>query len=161
VVAWLLLQIADLVLDNITAPTWVMQALLLVVAANPVTDKSIAVLPFVDLSEAQDQGWFAKGLADEILNALMRTPDLLPVLANDVKESRVIAQVRQACAEGRRVDDANEVIRKATTTEVQFSRAAWLFYRQFDLTPFPELMAVLARENVDRGPAFEIPFACK
>ena len=151
VVAWLLLQIADLVLDNISAPTWVMQALLLViavgfplalllawafeltpgglkldaevdrsqsiatttgkrldrviigvllvivavmaverlwfanddpvaeavVAAARVTDKSIAVLPFVDLSEAQDQGWFAKGLADEILNALMRTPDLL------------------------------------------------------------------------------------
>ena len=151
VVAWIVLQIADLVLDNIASPEWVMQVLLLVVgvgfplalllawafeltpgglkleaqvdrsqsttnqtgkkldrmiigallvvvsvmaveriwfanddaaeatvvAAEPVTDKSIAVLPFVDLSEAQDQGWFAKGLADEILNALMRTPDLL------------------------------------------------------------------------------------
>ena len=39
--------------------------------------KTIAVLPFNDLSQAQDQGWFAEGLADEILNALTRTPDLL------------------------------------------------------------------------------------
>jgi len=38
--------------------------------------KSIAVLPFADLSQAQDQGWFADGLAEEILNALVRVPDL-------------------------------------------------------------------------------------
>jgi TolB-like protein len=40
-------------------------------------DKSIAVLPFADLSQAQDQEWFADGLAEEILNALARTPDLM------------------------------------------------------------------------------------
>ncbi len=40
-------------------------------------DKSIAVLPFADLSQAQDQEWFADGLAEEILNALARIPDLL------------------------------------------------------------------------------------
>jgi TolB-like protein len=39
--------------------------------------KSIAVLPFSDLSESQDQAWFGDGLSEEILNALMRTPDLL------------------------------------------------------------------------------------
>ena len=39
-------------------------------------DKSIAVLPFADLSQDQDQGWFADGLAEEILNALVRVPDL-------------------------------------------------------------------------------------
>jgi TolB-like protein/DNA-binding winged helix-turn-helix (wHTH) protein len=38
--------------------------------------KSIAVLPFDDLSESQDQQWFADGLAEEILNSLARTPDL-------------------------------------------------------------------------------------
>ena len=38
--------------------------------------KSIAVLPFADLSQAQDQAWFADGLAEEILNALVRVPDL-------------------------------------------------------------------------------------
>jgi TolB-like protein len=39
--------------------------------------KSIAVLPFTDMSESQDQGWFADGLTEEILNALVRTPDLM------------------------------------------------------------------------------------
>ena len=38
--------------------------------------RSIAVLPFDDLSESQDQRWFADGLAEEILNSLARTPDL-------------------------------------------------------------------------------------
>ena len=40
-------------------------------------EKSVAVLPFADLSQNQDQEWFADGLAEEILNALARTPDLL------------------------------------------------------------------------------------
>jgi TolB-like protein len=40
-------------------------------------EKSVAVLPFADLSQNQDQEWFADGLAEEILNALSRTPDLL------------------------------------------------------------------------------------
>jgi len=39
--------------------------------------KSIAVLPFADLSQAHDQEWFADGLAEEILNSLAKTPDLL------------------------------------------------------------------------------------
>jgi len=42
-----------------------------------VQPKSIAVLPFVDMSENQNQGWFADGLAEEILNTLVRTPDLM------------------------------------------------------------------------------------
>ncbi len=40
-------------------------------------DKSIAVLAFTDMSESQDQGWFADGLTEEIINTLVRTPDLL------------------------------------------------------------------------------------
>ena len=44
-------------------------------AGAPV-EKSIAVLPFADFSPGADQGWFADGLAEEILNALARTPDL-------------------------------------------------------------------------------------
>ncbi len=38
--------------------------------------KSIAVLPFADLSQSGDQEWFADGLAEEILNALAQVPDL-------------------------------------------------------------------------------------
>jgi TolB-like protein len=45
-------------------------------ATAAITDKSIAVLPFADFSRGGDQAWFADGLAEEILNALARTPDL-------------------------------------------------------------------------------------
>jgi TolB-like protein/Tfp pilus assembly protein PilF len=45
-----------------------------VVAA--ITDKSIAVLPFVDMSEKKDQEYFGDGMAEEILNLLVRIPGL-------------------------------------------------------------------------------------
>lgn len=37
---------------------------------------SIAVLPFVDMSEGQDQGYFCEGVAEEILNALCKIENL-------------------------------------------------------------------------------------
>jgi TolB-like protein len=43
---------------------------------NGAPDKSIAVLPFADFSPGGDHDWFADGLAEEILNALARLPDL-------------------------------------------------------------------------------------
>ncbi len=43
--------------------------------AGPVT-KSIAVLPFDDLTASQDQAYFADGLAEELLNLLARNPAL-------------------------------------------------------------------------------------
>ncbi len=41
-----------------------------------ITDKSIAVLPFVDMSEKKDQEYFADGLAEELLDLLAQVPDL-------------------------------------------------------------------------------------
>lgn len=38
---------------------------------------SVAVLPFVALSSGEDDGYFADGLTDEIINALSALPDLL------------------------------------------------------------------------------------
>ncbi len=46
-----------------------------VAAAKP-GDKSIAVLPFLDLSAKADQSWFAEGLSEEILNSLSQYPDM-------------------------------------------------------------------------------------
>jgi TolB-like protein/Flp pilus assembly protein TadD len=43
-------------------------------AAN--ADKSIAVLPFADLSEKHDQEYFADGMAEEIIDLLVRIPNL-------------------------------------------------------------------------------------
>ncbi len=37
---------------------------------------SIAVLPFTDMSPARDHEWFCEGIAEEILNALARLPEL-------------------------------------------------------------------------------------
>lgn len=45
-------------------------------ADAPIPAKSVAVLPFVDMSEARDQEWFADGLTEEILNSLAALPEL-------------------------------------------------------------------------------------
>lgn len=42
-------------------------------------EKSIVVLPFVDLSADQDQEYFSDGLAEEMLNLLANLPDLLVI----------------------------------------------------------------------------------
>lgn len=45
-------------------------------AVTSTPGKSIAVLPFLDLSQAQDQGYFSDGMSEEILNALAQVKDL-------------------------------------------------------------------------------------
>jgi len=149
VASWLVLQVADLVLENIEAPAWVMKVFMLVIAlgfplalvfswayeltpeglkrekdvdrsqsitpetgrkltlvtigllvavlivgglerfipaggsggdapasAADVSDNSIAVLAFEDLSPEGDQGYFADGLSEELLNVLAKVPEL-------------------------------------------------------------------------------------
>jgi TolB-like protein len=44
------------------------------VSAPP--EKSIAVLPFVDMSEKRDQEYFSDGLSEELINLLAKVPDL-------------------------------------------------------------------------------------
>jgi hypothetical protein len=45
-------------------------------ASGEVSAKSIAVLPFTDLSAAHDQEYFSDGMAEELLNALAKLKDL-------------------------------------------------------------------------------------
>jgi TolB-like protein/Tfp pilus assembly protein PilF len=45
-------------------------------ATPPVPDKSIAVLPFVDMSAEKDQEYMSDGLAEELLNLLAQVPAL-------------------------------------------------------------------------------------
>jgi TolB-like protein len=45
-------------------------------SVDAMVEKSVAVLPFVDLSQAGDQEWFADGLTEEILNSLAALPEL-------------------------------------------------------------------------------------
>jgi len=106
VAAFVLLQIGEITFQPLGFPNWVMITLIvLVIIGFPVTviltwifditphgirrtlrysdeaaeagDKpSIAVLPFVDMSPEQDQGFFCEGIAEEILNALSKVQQL-------------------------------------------------------------------------------------
>ena len=64
-------------------------------AAAPVDAASIAVLPFVDMSQAGDQEYFSDGLSEELLNQLAQLPQL-----------RVIARTSSFSFKGRQVDVA-------------------------------------------------------
>jgi TolB-like protein/Tfp pilus assembly protein PilF/class 3 adenylate cyclase len=44
--------------------------------ASAVADNSIAVLPFVDMSQAKDQGYFSDGMSEDLLNLLAKIPQL-------------------------------------------------------------------------------------
>ena len=44
--------------------------------ASPVTEKSIAVLPFVNMSSDEEQEYFSDGLSEELLNLLAKIPEL-------------------------------------------------------------------------------------
>jgi len=43
---------------------------------NPLGEKSVAVLPFIDMSEKKDQEYFADGLSEELINLLAQVQDL-------------------------------------------------------------------------------------
>jgi TolB-like protein/Flp pilus assembly protein TadD len=45
-------------------------------AVAAISDKSIAVLPFADMSEKKDQEYFADGMAEEIIDLLVKIPEL-------------------------------------------------------------------------------------
>jgi serine/threonine protein kinase/TolB-like protein/tetratricopeptide (TPR) repeat protein len=43
---------------------------------RPINEKSIAVLPFLDMSEKKDQGYFSDGLSEELITLLAQIQDL-------------------------------------------------------------------------------------
>ena len=43
---------------------------------RPISEKSIAVLPFLDMSEKKDQGYFSDGLSEELITLLAQIRDL-------------------------------------------------------------------------------------
>lgn len=59
---------------------WLSQRIDRTPAANPATPRvlrnSIAVLPFVDMSEKKDQEYFADGMAEELIDLLAKAPGL-------------------------------------------------------------------------------------
>ena len=59
---------------SVVAPSIPIVATSVTVTRAP--DKSIAVLPFIDLSEKKDQEYFSDGLSEELIDLLTKIPDL-------------------------------------------------------------------------------------
>jgi len=58
------------------ASTAASNALNATVAPAAISDKSVAVLPFLDMSEKRDQEYFSDGLSEELIDMLTKIPDL-------------------------------------------------------------------------------------
>ena len=76
------------------------------ISKNPPTDKSIAVLPFVDLSQARDQEYFCDGISEEILDALAKIEGL-----------RVVARTSSFSFKGKNAD-VSEIAQKLNVENV-------------------------------------------
>src|SRR6184192_2308530 len=80
------------------------------VASNPhgvsTDDKSIAVLPFIDLSQARDQEYFCDGISEEILDALAKVEGL-----------RVVARTSSFSFKGKNAD-VGEIAQKLNVQNV-------------------------------------------
>jgi adenylate cyclase len=75
-------------------------------AATAISDKSVAVLPFLDMSEKKDQEYFSDGLSEEVLDLLARIPEL-----------HVVARTSAFSFKGKS-DDIPTIARKLLVTNV-------------------------------------------
>jgi len=75
-------------------------------ATNSASQKSIAVLPFVDLSQAKDQEYFCDGISEEILDSLAKVEGL-----------RVVARTSSFSFKGKNAD-VNEIAQKLNVQNV-------------------------------------------
>ena len=78
----------------------------LVLPPPPPPEKSIAVLPFVDLSQARDQEYFCDGISEEILDALAKVESL-----------RVVARTSSFSFKGKNAE-VSEIARKLNVVTV-------------------------------------------
>jgi len=77
IIGLLVVTVALLVFDNFYLNQRAVETKLIPITAGVEKDKkTIAVLPFVDLSPNSDQGYFVDGLSEELLNALTKISDL-------------------------------------------------------------------------------------
>jgi TolB-like protein len=77
IIVLLVIAISGLIADRLIPETGVAEDPVLAESSEaPIDDLSIAVLPFADLSPTGDQEYFSDGIAEEILNVLVRIEDL-------------------------------------------------------------------------------------
>jgi TolB-like protein/Flp pilus assembly protein TadD len=117
VVAWVLVQVATQVFPFFEVPNWTVRAVILALclgfpiavvlawayditpsgikrteeappAAPSVPEKSVAVLPFENLSDDRENTFFADGVHDDILSSLARIADLKVISRTSVQQYR-------------------------------------------------------------------------
>ena len=102
-------------------------------AASAISEKSVAVLPLADMSEKHDQGYFADGMAEELIDLLAKTQGLhviartssfslkgksddIPTIASKLKVSHLLeGSVRKA---GGRLRVTTQLVRADTGEHV-------------------------------------------
>ena len=57
-------------------------------------------------------------------------------------------------------ETARDVLGDYASSDVPFQLASWLVFPMFDPKPFPMLVQMLERENIERAPPQAVPFAC-
>ena len=169
VVSWILLQVGEVTFEPLDLPDWVMPNLIvMVIVGFPIVfalawffdftlkgiyldlgrsrdtvengDRpSIAVLPFVDMSPDRDQGYFCEGVAEEILNALIRIEQLRVVARSSSFQYKAsVGDVRQigkelgvkAILEGSVRKSENQL--RVTAQLIKVSNGFHLWSRSFD-----------------------------
>ena len=77
IIVLLVIAISGLIADRLVPETTVVEDVVVADAVEaPIDNLSIAVLPFADLSPGGDQEYFSDGIAEEILNVLVRIEGL-------------------------------------------------------------------------------------
>jgi TolB-like protein len=77
IIVLLVIAISGLIADRLVPETTVVEDVVVADAVEaPIDNLSIAVLPFADLSPGSDQEYFSDGIAEEILNVLVRIEGL-------------------------------------------------------------------------------------
>jgi serine/threonine protein kinase/Tfp pilus assembly protein PilF len=108
-------------------------------ASLPPPMRSVAVLPFVDMSEDKDQGYFSDGLAEELLDLLAKTPGLLVIARTSSFSFKGKSDDIPAIAKKLNVANILEgSVRKSgnrlriTTRLIRASTAEQLWYESYD-----------------------------
>ena len=135
--AWLAVQVSETLLPLFGTPEWVLRALVLLLVLG--------------LAPALVFSWLYE-----------LTPDGLK------RDAEVPADASIAVATGRRMDrlmlgrtdDAVALLQPFERAGNTYALAGYLTYPEFDPSPFPSLVRMLAREKVQRPPALALPFAC-
>lgn len=117
---------------------------------------SLAVLPFRDMSASGNQRWFGEGLAEEILGALARVPNLRVVARQSsfAMEDATIGEIADQLGvthvlSGSVRTEGNRVRIRAQLTAVEAERGLWSRDFQPELTSVLDAQEEIARAVVD------------